>query len=334
MSVRVVFDYDKQKWENFIIEHEYGNVFQSPKMYEVYCVTENNSPFCIFAIDDTDRLLGVLQAVIVKNSSGFLGKLTSRSIIIGGPLAINNDKKIIKTMLLAYVDKIKNKAIYSQIRNQWDVLPVNDAFQVAGFMFASHLNFIFNLNKGSDFVWKNISKSRRKKINKAVKNKLEFIVYESDISDEKLEEGFEIIREVYLYAKLPLSDISLVKSANKQKTIKMFTVYFDGKMIGCRYALCYNKIVFGWYAGSSRKFYNLFPNDFLIWKTLEWSTKNDYDIFDYGGAGKPNEKYGVRDFKSKIGGELVNFGRYEMIHNKLLMIIGKIGLLVWKKIKK
>ena len=51
------------------------------------------------------------------------------------------------------------------------------------------------------------------------------------------------------------------------------------------------------------------------------------------GAGKPNEDYGVREFKSKFGGELVEFGRFERINNHFLYLIGKTGLKILKKFK-
>jgi len=36
------------------------------------------------------------------------------------------------------------------------------------------------------------------------------------------------------------------------------------------------------------------------------------------GAGKPSEKYGVRDFKAKFGGNLVNFGRNTWIPSEMI----------------
>jgi len=44
------------------------------------------------------------------------------------------------------------------------------------------------------------------------------------------------------------------------------------------------------------------------------------------GAGKPDESYGVREFKAKFGGNLVEHGRFEMIFNKYLYHIGIIGV--------
>ena len=77
----------------------------------------------------------------------------------------------------------------------------------------------------------------------------------------------------------------------------------------------------------------MFPNDILIWETLKWGLKHNYKTFDYGGAGEPNKKYGVRAFKQQMGGKLVNYGRYEKIHKTIFYYIGSIGLKLLKKIK-
>ena len=42
-------------------------------------------------------------------------------------------------------------------------------------------------------------------------------------------------------------------------------------------------------------------------------------IFDFGGAGKPVVHYGVRDYKMKFGGKLVNYGRLTLVHNPIKM---------------
>ncbi|MCH7973680.1 MAG: hypothetical protein IH949_07305 [Bacteroidetes bacterium] len=53
---------------------------------------------------------------------------------------------------------------------------------------------------------------------------------------------------------------------------------------------------------------------------------NNLKYFDFMGAGKPTDTYGVREFKSKFGGELVNYGRFVNINNPFLFKVGKIGL--------
>ena len=50
------------------------------------------------------------------------------------------------------------------------------------------------------------------------------------------------------------------------------------------------------------------------------------------GAGAPGDGgYGVRDFKAKFGGELVEYGRFKYVCNPVLYAIGKLGVAILKK---
>ena len=55
-----------------------------------------------------------------------------------------------------------------------------------------------------------------------------------------------------------------------------------------------------------------------------------FKSFDFGGAGKPDVPYGVRDHKLKFGGQMVEYGRFEKINNKLVYSIAS-KFIAWKK---
>ena len=113
--------------------------------------------------------------------------------------------------------------------------------------------------------------------------------------------------------------------------IKIFAAKYNSRIIGVRLGLCYNKTIYDWYAGSDLKFKDKYPNDFLPYKILEWGINNGFSKFDFGGAGKPNIKYGVRDHKIKFGGELIEYGRFTKINKKIFYKIGEIGIKYIKK---
>jgi hypothetical protein len=53
------------------------------------------------------------------------------------------------------------------------------------------------------------------------------------------------------------------------------------------------------------------------------------------GVGIPGRSYGVRTFKARFGGEMVNFGRFARVNNRLIYFISEIGynlLALMKKI--
>jgi lipid II:glycine glycyltransferase (peptidoglycan interpeptide bridge formation enzyme) len=73
------------------------------------------------------------------------------------------------------------------------------------------------------------------------------------------------------------------------------------------------------------------PNEILIWYSLSWGADQGYKVYDFGGAGKPDEEYGVRRFKAKFGGELVRFGRNKRVHYPLLLKVSQLGYQLGKR---
>ena len=73
-----------------------------------------------------------------------------------------------------------------------------------------------------------------------------------------------------------------------------------------------------------------YPSALATYAPLEYAIKKNINSFDFLGAGSPEKDYGVREFKSRFGGELVEYGRFERIHKPLRMKIAKLGLKLYK----
>ena len=58
------------------------------------------------------------------------------------------------------------------------------------------------------------------------------------------------------------------------------------------------------------------------WAGIHTSIENQYKLFDFMGAGKPDSDYGVRAFKSKFGGKEVELGRFLYVGNEILYNFG------------
>lgn len=323
---------DIEEWSHFVNNHPKGSIFQSYDIYISYTKVRGHCPY-VFSAYHNNRLVGVLLADVIKEGRGLKSFCSRRSIIMSGPIVDDDDSDIIDHLLKAYDKFVANKVIYTQIRNQFQQLANCDIFRQNGFLYEPHLNYLIHLDDEQS-IWNRIGKGRIKQIKKAQNNGLIVDVYrDSQITDELIEEGYKVIQEVYVRAKLPLVDVELIKSMRNYERLVVFVVRTnDCKIAGCRFALSFRDCLYGWYAGSYGIFYKLFPNDLLIWETLRWACVNGYRIFDYGGAGSPNKPYGVRLFKSQMGGELVEYGRYEKVHKPLLMKFAKLGFSILRNI--
>jgi len=324
---------DRKKWSEFVYNHPNGNIFQTPEMFEVYESTKNYEPVFLAIVNEKDEILGTLLAVIQKEHSGILGEFSSRAIIFGGPLVRGNNPEVLDHLLKEYDKIIKKKAVYSQFRNFWDWGNLKDIMQKSSFVYEEHLNILVDLSKPQDLLWKDVHSKRRNEIRRSKK---ENTIFSVEKSEEALKECYSILKEVYSRAKLPMPEYNYflnLLNMGSESGMLIFCAKYEDKIIGCMIALEYKEKIYDFYAGSKKEFYNKYPNDLIPWEVFLWAKENGYKTFDFGGAGKPNVPYGVRDYKKKFGGELVNFGRFEKIHKPILMITARIGFKFWQLLK-
>lgn len=336
MNRRIVTDadaIDRKEWEQFIYDHPLGNVFQTPQMYMAYGATKNYQPIVV-ACYKANSLVGLLLAVVQKEYNGLLGKLSARSIIWGGPLVKDNDTPLLDAILNEYERALAGKAIYTQVRNIFAMAWAENVMAKHGFIPEEHLNILINLGKSEEQLWKDIHSKRKNEIRRAEKEGTSFAL----LGDaDSLEKCWPILKDVYQRARLPLPDLSLFKELQNGQSgdspLKIFAALHEGKIIGALLALCWRERVLDWYAGAYPGYRPKYPNDLLPWGTLLWGKRKGYGTFDFGGAGKPGVPYGVRDFKLKFGGELVQFGRFQKIHKPLAMAVAKLGFRCWRLLK-
>ena len=120
-----------------------------------------------------------------------------------------------------------------------------------------------------------------------------------------------------------------------ENNAKYILVELDGKIVGGTVCVCLpGKAVYEWYAcGLDNCRDDIRPLSVAIWGEMQYAAENGYPLFDFMGAGKPDEPYGVRDFKAEFGGELVEHGRFLCIRKPLLYKIGTFGVKWLKKRK-
>jgi len=333
MKYKIINDYqcvDRNSWSQFVRNHPKGNIFQTPEMYELYVRTKNYEPILVSVIDNkNNEIYGILLAVIQKEHTGFIGKFSSRSIIWGGPLIKNNNRELLEMILREYKKIVSDKSIYSQIRNLYKWNNDDSVFISNGFNYVDHYDIHIDLTKSEDELFMSMSQTRRRNIRKAIKRGIN--ISEIDLNnDDMFKETYSIIRRLYKSIGLPLPNSEFFKNSvqvlSKCKYLVGIGAFLKNELIGVRLVLCFNGLIYDWYAGAKDNFIEYRPNDVLPWAVMKWGMDNGYRTFDFGGAGKPGIPYGVRDYKLKFGGNLLNFGRFEYIHNNPLYKVGKLAL--------
>ena len=331
--IEITDSVDREKWEEFVSSHPQGNIFQSSYIADVYRATKNYEPISIAAIDsENGKIRAVLQAVIIRDAPGLIGSISSRSIINGGPLLVEGKKGLesLEKLFNYYENFLHNRAIYTQIRNMWDTEKIRNTMESLGYQYEPHLNYLIDIDRPAEGVWGDIHRSRRRGINRAEKAEIKIRKIEAR---KEIKDCYNIIEEIYKNVSLPLADISLFENAYErlfdEGLIDFYLATLDCEVIGSRIYLKYNSRVYEWYAGSKQEIN--YVNQAIVWRALsEYVGKEK--IFDFGGAGHPDKPYGVREFKKSFGGEEVNFGRYEKIHDRNKKEFLNLGFKAYKKL--
>ena len=225
--------------------------------------------------------------------------------------------------------------IYSEIRNQKTTENIKSTFINNSYSWKDHLNIIIKLEGGMDGVWGGLSQSKRRAIRKGRKNG---VIIRSGESKDEISNFYELLRSTYEYAGVPLVDISLFTTAyeslSNRKMLQFYVCEYDDEIIGGGYFPVYNNKIYEWYITSRKDIKGTYPGELVTWAPIEYGIEHGLSLFDFMGAGDPNQEYSVRNFKKGFGGEVVNLGRYDAIHKEFLFFLSKIGLHYSDKVRR
>lgn len=327
---------NNESWLLFLKDHPNGNIFQSHNLYEVYKKTKDNKPIFLACTNSSGKIIGVLMGILLFSKNPLIKPFSSRCIIWGGPIVEHNNLFAAKALISELNKKVSKKTVYIQFRNIFETTLFDLTFEKLGYSKEDHLDIIIDLKKGEEALWKEIHPSRKKQIRRSIKRGCSVDVIEK-LDSHIIEKCYDMLENTYKMVGLPCPSFDFFNQAFKELSstnhLKAFIAYYGKKIIGFRFVLIFNDLIYDWYAASDRLFSDKYPNDILPWEVLRWGIKNNYATFDFGGAGKPGKKYGVRDYKMKFGGKLVNYGRYQKINKPLIYVLGKLIISIFKKLK-
>lgn len=332
--MEVTASIDHEKWSEFVYEHPHGNIFQTPEMREVYERTKNYEPITLATVDDGGEILALMQAVVIREMGGFLGSFSARSVIQGGPLFVDNSVgyRAVSLLMNEYDRIARKRALYSEIRNIYDMSEFRSLFKQMGYVYEDHLNYLVNLDRPEEEIWMSIHRSMRKNIKRSQKKG---VVIREVTNKSQLKIFYGFLEDVYHNAKIPFEDMSHFEAIFDILVPRGMATFHlaehDGEYIGGRVTLIYKGVAYAHSVGVPNKYKHLYPNALLNWKIMRWGAENGCHTFDFGGAGKPNKEYGVREFKRQFGGALVNYGRCKKIHSPLKVKIAEKGFEVYRK---
>lgn len=317
-----ISEIEREAWENLLDNSPYASFFQSPQCYEFYASLSFMQPF-VFAVSEDDVLKGLVCGYIIADGGMIKRYFSRRAIIPGGLLLAKDISDDALTLLLNHTKKeLKHKAIYIEIRNYKDYSTHKEILEINHFLYKQHLNFHVK-TYDVDSCIKQLSSTKRRDIRVALRNGAEIVQLKGE---KELREYHKILHELYTTKiKLPLFPYEFFEKLTKNDWAKVFGVKYEGKIIGgSTCVFLKDKIIYEWFVcGLDGRFKNIYSSTLATWAAIEYAASNGYKYFDMMGAGRPDDGYGVREFKSKFGGELVEHGRYLFVATPLLYKLGK-----------
>ena len=321
-----------EKWAEFLASNPYSSPFQTVEFYSLINSLENYSAE-VFAIE----MNSVLQAVCVvtlRKEKGIKGFFSRRTIIYGGPLIVDNENgpKALVLLLKGMDRTLGKKVIYVETRNQEDYSEFRNSYRSEKWIYVPHLNFRIALGGRSiEELLGAMKYNRRREIQLSIKAGA---VYGQAENIEDVRKVYSILRDLYkTKVRLPLPAIDFFEKLYTSSIGKVFIVKYNSQIIGGAFCFFYPQISINtlYYCGLTKIDKSVFPTHLAILSAIEFGVNNKLQRVDLMGAGKPDEKYGVRKYKSEFGGRLEEHGRFLKVYNPLLYHIGKTGLYLLRK---
>lgn len=323
-------DIDPQQWQALINRSPYATWFQTQEAYEFYAsVSGELIPFAL-GIEENGHLAGVIVGYTTHEKNPIKQLLTCRSIIIGGPLLDEHISNDALTALLLAVKRVAKNSIYVETRNFHNYSHWKKLFETCEFLYQPHLNFHVDTTS-VDIVESRLGKNRKRDIKTSLRDGATIIEYPTI---EQVRTYYALLKHLYTTKiKTPLFSWDFFENLHAHPNGRFILVELNGEIIGG--TVCVelpNRCLYEWFVcGRDGEWKSIFPSSLATYAGIRYAVEHGCTRFDMMGAGKPDEAYGVRDFKARFGGELVEYGRFLCIRKPMLYWIGKMGVKLLKK---
>lgn len=325
IDVKSINNVDREEWRNLIAHSSTASYFQSPECYDFYSSLSFLTPFG-WGVLENKVLKAVVIGYIIASGNKIKQFFSRRAIIHGGMLLADN---VSDTAIAELLKKLKHslakQVIYIEIRNSDNYDNYKTIFAENGFAYNPHFNYKIK----TDTIEQIVSQYSESKVRQLRKSQEQGVVCKQTTNLNDIDGFYQILEDLYKQKiKKPLFPKEFFVKFVNQSGCVLFVVKKDEKVIGgiaCS-SLPY-KAVYEWFVcGDTKNFNHLYPSVVATHKGIEFAVENNFEYFDFMGAGKPEEEYGVRDFKEKFGGELVEYGRFLFINNPFFYQIGRWGI--------
>ncbi|MBR1799404.1 MAG: GNAT family N-acetyltransferase [Bacteroidales bacterium] len=321
---------DPTQWDELLTNSSTASWHQSFAAYRFFSSQKPYIEPFIFAYSRNGSLKAIVSGYLTNDYSGIKRRLSRRAIIMGGPLLANDIEQYeVASLLSTLINSLKRECIYIETRNFSDYSTWNEAFSQAHFTYAPHLNFHIDTSSPT-LVESQMSKKLRRKVRTSFSEGATVI---TQPTNEQVTAWYTILQHLYhTKVKTPLFPLSFFLALNNEPTARYTLIEYEGDIVGGTLCMVLEgKTAYEWFACGNNQISNKIHSSCVAtYASIMRVMAEGCSRYDMMGAGRPNEAYGVRDFKAQFGGSLVQHGRYLHINRPLLYNIGRMAISIIK----
>ena len=315
MKFEIKSNVRSDNWDDFVRSHRKGSIFHTTAMCRAFQRTKGYEVLAIAAHDAEGCIRSLLAAVRVSTTRT-LGRFASRSVLFAQPICTEDEigRAALTELVKCHDDYMEHRTLFTEVRPLFDCGHEHAAMVQCGYERLPYRNYELNLAVAKEQLWKQINPKRRRDIRRSQRRGV--IIRDASFSND-LDIVYSHLRQSYGRARVPLVDKSLFVSTYRELPPEQMTLTiaeYQGQPVASACNLIYGGRVFFWYSGVVR-IRGIAANACLVWDAIQRGRASGQQVFDFGGAGWVNQDYGPGRFKSKFGGQLVEYGRYRRVHS-------------------
>ncbi len=281
-------------------------IFNSTELFRVYELTRGYEPILIVAYLE-ERPVAKLLAVIRKSVRLFPPSIIKRCEIYGNGEYFDetqNREELFSYILEHLTHEVLQKSFLIEFRNLDNPLFGYKAFRKNKYFPINWLRVYNSLHSRTPL--ERLSVSRKRQINKALKNGAYIEVADND---KDITLFSKMLKKAYSsQVRKHFPDLNFFRLLTWQRPdkemAKIFLVKYKDKIIGGSVCVFSNGNAYLWFSGGMRKTYAfLYPGVLAVWAALTYAREEGYEHFEFMDGGLPFKKHGYREFILRFGGK-------------------------------
>jgi len=261
---------EEKEWDAYVLKHPNSTFFHQIGWKRVVEKTYKHKPIYLIAREEGE-VKGVLPLFLMR-SMIFGKKLVSVPFApYGGVCA---DDEMAEKMLIEEAIRIAEEydVDYLEIRSLSKIVHGEYVTDL------SYITFIINLNFGSELIWKNLRRDKKRGIKKAERANLA-VEWNANIDD-----FYDIYIRTMRNLGTPVHCYNFFKNILNEfrDETKILTVKYEDIIICCKFLLFYKNTVISMWGVTLKEYQKFHPYDLANWKAIEYSCKEGYKYFDFG----------------------------------------------------